>query len=60
MVLAKPTQFGQPYLGNAPEVLDAVDVTVTGSKFVVAVVDAVVLLVAPVNQAVITVPAVIS
>ena len=47
------SKLGQPGLGDAPEVLDAVDVVRSVRKFVFAMMDAIMLLVAKIHETVI-------
>ena len=46
------SKFGKPGLGDAPEVLDAVDVVRSGRKFVFAMMDAIMLLAAKIHETV--------
>src|SRR5665213_3715803 len=50
------SKFGQPHLGEAPEVLDAVDVRLAFHKLIAAMIHPVMLLVAQVHQAAVAFP----
>ncbi len=52
------TELGQPHLGDAPEVLDAVDVRLALDELVAPVIDPVMFLVAQVHQAAVALPAI--
>lgn len=52
------TELGQPHLGDAPKVLDAVDVRLALDELVAPVIDPVMFLVAQVHQAAVALPAI--
>src|SRR5450432_1323473 len=51
-------KLGQPHLGDAPEVLNAVDVRLVFDKLIAAMIHPVMLLVAQVHQAAVALPAI--
>ncbi len=51
-------KLGQTHLGLAPEVLDAVDVRLAPDKFIAAMIDPVMLLIAQIHQTAVALPAV--
>jgi len=54
--LRKPPELGQTHFSDAPEVFDAVNMGPAVCKFVIAMLNPMMLFIAPVNQAVIAFP----
>ena len=54
----KPSEFGKPGLGIAPEAFDPIDMTFITDKFIMPVVDSEVFFIPKVNQAIVPSPAI--
>lgn len=53
-----PIKLGQPSFGKTPKGLNTINMPVTTSKFIVAMLDAIMLVIPNVNQAIIAAPAI--